>query len=72
MRQDTRLEHVLLTFRAVQVLPLNDRQEPIRVAGGIRTASGFLRREPAGLFLYTCWHVVTGGIEMDPPKVPPV
>jgi hypothetical protein len=72
MRQDTRLEHVLLTFRAVQVLPLNDRQEPIRVTGGIRTASGFLRREAEGLFLYTCWHVVTGGIEMDPPKVPPL
>jgi hypothetical protein len=35
-------------------------------------ASGFLIRESDGLFLYTCWHVITGVEFLQPnPKTPP-
>src|SRR5207244_4049612 len=63
-------QFLVLPFKAVQILPLDERRQPIRVPEGIRTASGFIRREAHGLFLYTCWHVATG-IDMNTRKPPP-
>ena len=43
-----------LPLKAVLLRCLDDQKRPLC------TASGFLRREGSDLFLYTCWHVVTG------------
>lgn len=45
-----------LAHKAVIIHCLNKDGEPIEGA----YASGFILREQDGLFLYTCWHVVTG------------
>ncbi|MFT5491977.1 MAG: hypothetical protein ACI8V5_002342 [Limisphaerales bacterium] len=45
-----------LSFTAAILQCLDDQKEPI--AGAF--ASGFVRRENDRLYLYTCWHVVTG------------
>src|SRR5438876_8219872 len=61
----------MLPLKAVQVLPLDEHGDPIRVAGGgVKTSSGFVRREASGLFLYVCWHTVTG-IDRNEPRIPP-
>jgi hypothetical protein len=59
-----------LPLKAVQVIPLDEHGEEIAAGRGIKTASGFIRHEPGGLFLYTCWHVVTG-IKRYPVTMPP-
>lgn len=44
-----------LSLKGVRVYALDASQ------GAVGTvASGFIRREPDGYYLYTCWHVVTG------------
>jgi len=43
-----------LPFKAVLIRCLDQQQRPLS------HASGFIRREGNKLFLYTCWHVVTG------------
>ena len=43
-----------LPFKAVLVRCLDENKQPLN------HASGFIRRESDKLFLYTCWHVVTG------------
>jgi len=43
-----------LPFKAVLIRVLNEQKNQIS------HASGFIRRENGSLFLYTCWHVVTG------------
>lgn len=45
-----------LPFRAVLLRCLDEQRQPLPKT----TATGFIRREGADLFLYTCWHVVTG------------
>lgn len=42
-----------LAFKAVRVWAVDEN-------GTKYPASGFLMQEPEGLYLYTCWHVVTG------------
>jgi hypothetical protein len=60
-----------LQFKAVRIQPLDSNGKPIpHPDGGVRIASGFILREPGGLFLYTCWHVVTGGIDRNTRKLP--
>ncbi len=46
----------LLPFKAALLQCLDGNQKPVRNGG----ASGFIRREKDDLFLYTCWHVVSG------------
>jgi hypothetical protein len=59
------LQRAMLAMKAVHVWSLDDQMRDRR------TASGFIRREQDGLFLYTCWHVVT---RIDPTtlKLPPI
>jgi hypothetical protein len=45
-----------LPFKAVHIQCLDQDGAPIENA----YASGFIRQEDQGMFLYTCWHVVTG------------
>lgn len=45
-----------LPFSGALLHCLDENLEPLRNA----FASGFVRREADGLWLYTCWHVVTG------------
>ena len=45
-----------LSFRSVQLRCLDEGRKPLKHA----SASGFVRIEDGDLFLYTCWHVVTG------------
>lgn len=45
-----------LSFKAALLQCLDEDQKPIPGA----FASGFIRREDGGTYLYTCWHVVTG------------
>lgn len=51
LRQRSRLPYV-----GVLIQCLDNGQNPLKGA----FASGFIRREAEDLFLYTCWHVVTG------------
>ena len=61
-----------LQFKAVRVQPLDAGGRPIphREGGGDVVASGFVRREAGGLFLYTCWHVVSG-LDRNTRSLPP-
>lgn len=43
-----------LPFKSVLLRCLDEQQRPLK------TGSGFIRRESGELYLYTCWHVVTG------------
>ncbi|WP_019865950.1 trypsin-like peptidase domain-containing protein [Methylovulum miyakonense] len=45
-----------LPLKAVHIQCLDKDKKPIKNA----YASGFVRQEAGGKFLYTCWHVVTG------------
>ena len=45
-----------LPFKAIHIQCLDQDGAPIQNA----YASGFVRKEGANLFLYSCWHVVTG------------
>ncbi|HEY0965883.1 MAG TPA: hypothetical protein VGD88_00725 [Opitutaceae bacterium] len=52
------VQRTFLALKSVIVEPLYSDSEPVGTA-----ASGFLRQEGTKLFLFTCWHVVTG---LDP------
>lgn len=54
IRRPLMLTRLLLS--CVHIQSLNEDRHPISNA----TASGFIRAEGESLFLYTCWHVVTG------------
>lgn len=56
MQEPLQSQRFMLPFKGVLLQCLDENQEPIDGA----FASGFLMREADGLFLYTCWHVVTG------------
>jgi Trypsin-like peptidase domain len=64
-----------MQFRAVRIEILDKHGQPVIVTPrngerrGPVVASGFLLREDADLYLYTCWHVVTG-IELANPVLP--
>jgi hypothetical protein len=65
----------LMQFRAVRIEILDQHGQPVLVTPrngerrGPAVASGFLLRDDAELYLYTCWHVVTG-IELANPVLP--
>jgi len=64
-----------MTFKCVRIEMLDQDGEPVMLApehgkgGGPAVASGFLLREEAVTYLYTCWHVVTG-ISLTNPVLP--
>ena len=65
----------LMQFKAVRIEILDQLGQPVIVTPrngerrGPVVASGFLLRDDADLYLYTCWHVVTG-IELANPVLP--
>jgi hypothetical protein len=65
----------LMLFKAVRIEILDQHGQSVIVAPrngerrGPVVASGFLLRDKAELYLYTCWHVVTG-IELANPVLP--
>jgi Trypsin-like peptidase domain len=65
----------LMQFKAVRIEILDQLGQPVIVTPrngerrGPVVASGFLLRDGADLYLYTCWHVVTG-IELANPVLP--
>jgi hypothetical protein len=65
-----RVDRHLLLLKAVQVNPLGDRGAPIPQGDGVRSASGFIRRDDREVFLYVCWHTVTG-LDRNDPRLPP-
>jgi len=50
----------MLPLKSVKIVVLNDHGNQIRTVDADRAASGFIRRESSGFFLYTAWHVVAG------------
>jgi hypothetical protein len=64
-----------MQFRAVRIEILDQLGQSVMVTPrngerrGPAVASGFLLRDDAELYLYTCWHVVTG-IELANPVLP--
>lgn len=56
MKPPLSTQRSLLPLVGVLLQCLDENQQPL--AGAF--ASGFIRREEGRLFLYTCWHVVTG------------
>ena len=64
-----------MPFKAVRIEILDQHGQPVIVTPrngerrGPVVASGFLLRDDAQLYLYTCWHVVTG-IELANPVLP--
>jgi hypothetical protein len=65
----------LMQFKAVRIEILDQHGQSVIVTPrngerrGPVVASGFLLRDDADLYLYTCWHVVTG-IELANPVLP--
>ncbi len=65
----------LMQFKAVRIEILDQHGQPVIVTPrngerrGPVVASGFLLRDESELYLYTCWHVVTG-IELANPVLP--
>jgi Trypsin-like peptidase domain len=72
---DSFVSRHFMPLKAVRVAVLDEFGEPVEaldVSGrpaGHAVASGFLMQEGGGLFLYTCWHVVTG-IDLHRPVLP--
>jgi hypothetical protein len=64
-----------MQFRAVRIEILDQHGQSVMVTArsgerrGPAVASGFLLRDETELYLYTCWHVVTG-IELANPVLP--
>jgi len=64
-----------MQFKAVRIEILDQHGQPVIATArngehrGPVVASGFLLRDGAQLYLYTCWHVVTG-IELANPVLP--
>jgi hypothetical protein len=56
MKKPLSIQRLNLSFKAVLIRCLDKNHQPITNAH----ASGFIRRESENLYLYTCWHVVTG------------
>ncbi len=56
MQSPVTIQRHLLPSVGVLLQCLDADKEPLAKSG----ASGFIRRESDGLFLYTCWHVVSG------------
>ena len=56
MRPPLHAQQFRLPFVAVKLQALDSAAQPLP---GV-VASGFVRKVDAGLYLYTCWHVVTG------------
>lgn len=69
-----RQERQMLSSKCVRLRMLDQHGKPVRDGdrpdAGVKVASGFLRREHHGLFLYTCWHVVTGIQNFGNPTLP--
>src|SRR5579863_6014395 len=65
----------VMQFRAVRIEILDQHGQSVMVTPrngerrGPAVASGFLLRDDTELYLYTCWHVVTG-IELANPVLP--
>lgn len=55
MQEPLLSQRYFLQFKAVRLECLDEHQQPLN-----KVASGFVMREAEALFLYTCWHVVTG------------
>jgi Trypsin-like peptidase domain len=61
-----RMSRMGLTSKCVRLAALDEEDRPVVLrneqgeAIGTRVASGFLLRHDRDLYLYTCWHVVTG------------
>jgi hypothetical protein len=53
-------QQLMLPLKSVKIIVLNEHGEQIKTADADRTASGFIRRESTGIFLYTAWHIVVG------------
>jgi hypothetical protein len=53
-------QQLMLPLKSVKIIVLNEHGEQIKTAAAEGTASGFIRRESTGFFLYTAWHVVAG------------
>ena len=68
---EARYRRSTLPLKAVRVTPLDEHKNPISAPGGIKSASGFIRREGDGNYLYVCWHTLTGGIDKNNPRLPP-
>lgn len=67
-----RAQRSQMTFKCVHLSFIDSQGRAVRDSmDRPRVATGFLRREAGVLFLYTCWHVVTG-IDFLHPKLPPV
>ena len=64
MNYDLLFEYARLPFVGVLLQCLDEAGKTLI------PASGFIRREEERLFLYTCWHVVTG-FDMNDIRVPP-
>lgn len=66
-------QRLLLPLKAVLLTPLDELERPVRIAGGIKKATGFIRIENGIKFLYACWHTVTGldRNTLAVPSVPP-
>lgn len=64
-----------MPFKAVRIDVLDEHGNAVEVfdesgqAAGFAVASGFFMQEVTGLYLYTCWHVVTG-INLHNPVLP--
>lgn len=65
MKKPLFFQRSVLIHKAVMIQCLNDSGEPIKNA----YATGFILREKDGIYLYTCWHVVTN-IKMHNPTMP--
>jgi len=61
-----------MLFKAVRIEALDQHGEVVILpakngrGSGPLVASGFLMRVDSGLYLYTCWHVVTGTTLSNP------
>lgn len=71
-----RIARIGLTSKCVRLAAIDEYGHPVIARNeeneqvGQRVASGFLLREGDNLYLYTCWHVVTG-LDFREPTLPP-
>lgn len=71
-----RMDRMLAVSKCVRLAALDEHLQPVvkRDAQNVgpKVATGFLMRHEDGLYLYTCWHVVTGFDSFRTPALPPV
>ena len=60
-----------IPHKCVRLAALDQCGKPVQKDGGQRVATGFLLRHSDGLYLYTCWHFVTG-LDWHTPVLPVV